>query len=69
MTIFLLTFIVMGIAMVAMALGVMLGRRPLGGSCGGLERIGLACDAGCDQPCPKRLARRQIPTNHRPEPT
>ncbi len=69
MTIFLLTFVVMGIAILAMAVGVMLGRRPIGGSCGGLERIGLACDAGCDQPCPKRLARRQIPSHHQTEST
>lgn len=56
MTIFLVTFIVMGIAILAMAVGVMAGRRPIGGSCGGLERIGLECDAGCDKPCPERLA-------------
>lgn len=56
MTIFLATFIVMGIAILAMAVGVLVGRRPIGSSCGGLERIGLECDAGCDKPCPERLA-------------
>lgn len=56
MTIVLTTFIIIGIAMLAMAVGVMVGRRPIGGSCGGLERIGLECDAGCDKPCPERLA-------------
>ncbi|QPD04188.1 MAG: (Na+)-NQR maturation NqrM [Candidatus Nitrospira kreftii] len=59
MTIFLVTFLVMGIAILAMAVGVLLGRRPIGGSCGGLERLGLECDAGCDKPCPERLARMQ----------
>lgn len=59
MSIFLGTFLVMGIAILAMAIGVLLGRRPIGGSCGGLERIGLECDAGCDKPCPERLARMQ----------
>jgi hypothetical protein len=59
MTIFLVTFLVMGIAILAMAVGVLVGRRPIGGSCGGLERIGLECDAGCDKPCPERLARMQ----------
>ena len=59
MTIFLVTFLVMGIAVLAMAVGVLVGRRPIGGSCGGLERIGLECDAGCDKPCPERLARMQ----------
>ncbi|NGZ97424.1 MAG: hypothetical protein CV089_15120 [Nitrospira sp. WS110] len=59
MTIFMVTFLVMGIAILAMAVGVLLGRRPIGGSCGGLERLGLECDAGCDKPCPERLARMQ----------
>lgn len=59
MTIFLVTFLVMSIAILAMAVGVLVGRRPIGGSCGGLERIGLECDAGCDKPCPERLARIQ----------
>jgi hypothetical protein len=60
MTIFLVTFLVMGIAVLAMAVGVLLGRRPIGGSCGGLERLGLECDAGCDKPCPERLASLQM---------
>jgi uncharacterized protein len=59
MTIFLVTFLVMGIAVLAMAVGVLVGRHPIGGSCGGLERLGLECDAGCDKPCPERLARIQ----------
>ncbi len=59
MTIFLVTFLVMGLAILAMAVGVLVGRPPIGGSCGGLERLGLECDAGCDKPCPERLARMQ----------
>jgi hypothetical protein len=72
MTIFLVTFLVMGIAILAMAVGVLLGRRPIGGSCGGLDQLGLECDAGCDKPCPERLALIQTqgrqPTLH-PQPT
>ncbi len=59
MTIFLVTFLIMVIAILAMAVGVLLGRRPIGGSCGGLERLALECDAGCDKACPERLARLQ----------
>lgn len=59
MTIILATFLVMGIAILAMAVDVLVGRRPIGGSCGGLERIGLEYNAGCDKPCPGRLARMQ----------
>jgi uncharacterized protein len=66
MTIFLVTFLVMGIAILAMAVGVLVGRRPIGGSCGGLERLGLECDAGCDKPCPERLARMQSHSREQP---
>ena len=72
MTTFLVTFLVMVIAIVAMAVGVLVGRRPIGGSCGGLERLGLECDAGCDKPCPERLAFLQTQDSSRtlqPHPT
>lgn len=57
MTIFLITFAVMIIAVLGMAIGAIAGRSPIGGSCGGMDKIGLECDAGCTKPCPKRLAR------------
>lgn len=44
MTTFILAFLVIVLAVAALALGVLLGRRPLGGSCGGL---GCAGCAGC----------------------
>jgi len=59
MTIFVVTFFFMAIAVLAMAVGVMAGRKPIGGSCGGLGKLGLECDGGCEKPCPKRLARMQ----------
>lgn len=59
MTIFVVTFVVITIAILAMAVGVMAGRKPIGGSCGGLGAVGLDCEGGCDKPCPKRLARMQ----------
>lgn len=52
--IFLATFLIMGLAIVAMAIGVLNKRRPLDGSCGGLGRLGLGCDAGCSRPCANR---------------
>lgn len=48
---FLATFLIMGIAIVAMAAGIIMGRKPIAGSCGGLGRLGLGCDGGCDKPC------------------
>lgn len=56
MALFLITFILMFIAVAAMAVGVLAGRQPIRGSCGGLNNIsGLenACSA-CSEPCDKR---------------
>ncbi|MBX3679619.1 (Na+)-NQR maturation NqrM [Cognatazoarcus halotolerans] len=59
MSTFLITFAVFGLVVLGMAIGVIAGRKPIGGSCGGLGAVGLECEAGCDKPCPKRLARMQ----------
>lgn len=39
MSLYLITFLVMLLIVVAMAIGVMAGRKPLQGSCGGLNKI------------------------------
>ncbi len=54
MTIFIATFIILVVAVLAMALGVMLSNRRIEGSCGGLASLGIdkACD--CDRPCERR---------------
>ena len=41
-----LTFVLMLLLVAGMAVGVMLGRAPLSGSCGGLKRLGI--DAECE---------------------
>lgn len=46
MTIFIATFIVMSIAIIGMAIGIILGRPAIKGSCGGLNQIGLSGDCG-----------------------
>jgi hypothetical protein len=54
--IFIITFIVLLIVVVAMAVGVIFGRDAIKGSCGGINNIdGLdsACDF-CSEPCEKR---------------
>jgi hypothetical protein len=53
MEIFLMSFVIMGLAILGMAVGVLLGRRPIAGSCGGLGQLGLACGS-CDKPCAKK---------------
>ena len=54
MTIFIATFVVLVVAVAAMALGVILSNRRIEGSCGGLASLGIdkACD--CDRPCARR---------------
>ena len=67
--IFIITFVVLLIVVVAMAVGVIFGRGAIKGSCGGINNIdGLdsACDF-CSEPCEKRkqiLAVRETLTNN-----
>jgi hypothetical protein len=51
---FLATLLVFALAFAGLALGVLLGRDPIRGSCGGLNRLGLGRDCSCDSPCPRR---------------
>ena len=43
---FLLTFIILGLVVAGMAIGVMHGRAPISGSCGGLNNLGV--DGACE---------------------
>lgn len=59
MEILLITFIVMTLAVLGMAVGVMLGRSPIKGSCGGLNNMdGVSC--GCADPCEKKKRAMQL---------
>lgn len=42
----LVTFVVLGLVIIAMSVGVLLGRKPISGSCGGMSALGMevACD-------------------------
>ncbi len=57
MEIFVLTFIVLLVVVAAMAVGYIVQRKTIAGSCGGLATLGIekACD--CDTPCEKRQER------------
>lgn len=57
MATFLLTLLLITTVIGAMALGVIFGRKPIAGSCGGLGAMGQECEFGCKKPCSKRLAR------------
>ena len=58
MNTFLATLLVFGLAFAGLALGILLGREPLRGSCGGLRKLGIVQDCSCEAPCPRR--RREL---------
>ncbi len=55
--VFILTFVLLLIVVGAMAIGYIVQRKTIAGSCGGLDALGIekACD--CDKPCERRLER------------
>jgi hypothetical protein len=55
---FLAALLLFALAFAGLALGVLLGREPIRGSCGGLRRLGIEKDCSCDSPCPRR--RREL---------
>jgi hypothetical protein len=66
MLVYLATFIVIALAIVGMALGVLLSDRRLKGSCGGLNTIqGLEGSCGCERPCEKRQQREKLASLNR----
>ncbi len=57
MSVFFLSFGLLMIVIAAMAVGVIVQRKSMASSCGGLGAVGIdkACD--CDDPCDKRKKR------------
>lgn len=64
---FLVTFGIIAFLVLIMTIGVMFGRKPIAGSCGGYKALNLDCAAGCKEPCEKRLARLQAGTEEQAE--
>jgi uncharacterized protein len=61
MATFILAFLLFAMTIAAMSIGVILGRRRIEGSCGGLNQLsGLESDCGgqCRRPCARRRAGR-----------
>ena len=52
LVIVMIAFIVMTLAVLGMATGVLFGRNPIRGSCGGLNKRAGLC--ACAEPCEKR---------------
>ncbi|MDX9943702.1 MAG: (Na+)-NQR maturation NqrM [Azonexus sp.] len=57
MEMFLVTFGIIILLVLLMAVGVIFGRKPIAGSCGGYKALDVECAAGCKNPCEKRQAR------------
>ncbi len=57
MEMILVTFAIIALVVLLMAIGVIFGRKPIAGSCGGYKALDIECAAGCKNPCEKRLAR------------
>jgi hypothetical protein len=55
---FLAALLLFALAFTGLALGSLLGRDPIRGSCGGLRRFGVESDCACESPCPRR--RREL---------
>jgi hypothetical protein len=56
MSAFFITFGVIVFLVFIMAIGVLFGRKPIQGSCGGYEKLHMECAIGCRTPCAKRRA-------------
>ncbi|MCB1756176.1 MAG: (Na+)-NQR maturation NqrM [Gammaproteobacteria bacterium] len=54
MQIFLATLVILILAVLGLAAGVLLGNKRLKGSCGGLSAIGIEKTCGCENPCERR---------------
>ena len=61
MQVFLLTFVIFGLAMLGLAVGWIFNQRSLKGSCGGVSSIPGMEDhiCSCENPCEKRRQRMQ----------
>jgi len=55
---FFAALLLFALAFAGLALGLLFGRDPIRGSCGGLRKLGLESDCSCESPCPRR--RREL---------
>jgi len=51
---FIATFVVFLLVVVAMAIGYIINKKTIGGSCGGLGAVGIEKSCDCDDPCENR---------------
>lgn len=54
MNLFIITFILMLLVVLMMAIGYIVQRKKIKGSCGGISDLGLEKVCDCEEPCDKR---------------
>ncbi|WMS86495.1 (Na+)-NQR maturation NqrM [Pleionea litopenaei] len=57
LSLFLITFGILMLVIVIMAVGYIFQRKTITGSCGGLTTLGIKKVCDCDEPCEKRKER------------
>jgi hypothetical protein len=57
MEVFVMTFVILLLVIGAMAIGYIVQRKTIAGSCGGLDALGIAKACDCEKPCERRLER------------
>lgn len=57
MTVYLITFAVFLLVILGMAIGYIIQRKTISGSCGGLGAIGIEKECDCPEPCDARKKR------------
>ncbi|MGY0399001.1 MAG: (Na+)-NQR maturation NqrM [Ostreibacterium sp.] len=54
----LIVIFIMFLAMIGlMSVGLLMKRKPISGSCGGLNNVGIEKTCDCDKPCDKKLSK------------
>lgn len=59
LTVFIVVFVVMSLTVAIMAIGVIFGREPIKGSCGGLNNVGVERACGCKEVCEQEVEQLQ----------
>lgn len=57
MSVYLITFAVFMLVIAGMAIGFIIQRKTISGSCGGLSSIGIEKECDCPEPCDARKKR------------
>ena len=63
-TVFIITFFAMLIVVALMAIGYIVQRKTITGSCGGMSTLGIKKVCDCDEPCEKRKEKMRKEAAH-----